>query len=61
MVAPYVTGTISLSLSYQSKVNVNNNGKSISKAVKPRLERIAIDLGQVGKDNIYASGLIDIQ
>ncbi|MGY0372742.1 S8 family serine peptidase [Clostridium sp. JNZ J1-5] len=61
MVAPHVTETVSLPLSYQSKVDVNNDGKCTSEAIKSRLKRTAIDLGQVGKDNIYASELIDIQ
>lgn len=61
MASPHVAGAAALVLSIPTKCDYNSDGKCSPAEVQQRLEETARDLGAVGKDNLYGSGLIDAE
>jgi subtilisin len=59
MAAPHVTGAAALIIDTK-KCDLNLDGICTSAEVQQRLEQTAIDLGDVGKDNLYGSGLVNV-
>lgn len=59
MAAPHVAGVAALVLSVPAKCDTNGDGACNPAEVQARLEGTAEDLGTVGKDNLYGSGLVD--
>lgn len=61
MAAPHVTGVAALVLTQTVECDVNFNGTCSPAEVKLRLEATAEDLGTVGQDDLYGSGLVDAE
>lgn len=61
MAAPHVTGAAALVLTQTAKCDFDLNGICSPAEVQKRLEATAEDLGVVGRDNLYGSGLVDAQ
>lgn len=61
MAAPHVTGVAALVLSVPSKCDLNLDGKCTPSEVQQRLEATATDLGSLGKDDLYGSGLVNAE
>lgn len=59
MAAPHVTGVAALVLNQTLKCDIDLNGSCSPAEVQQRLEATARDLGEIGKDNLYGSGLVD--
>lgn len=60
MASPHVAGAAALLLSVPSKCDLNLDGVCTSAEVQARLESTATDLGAVGKDSLYGSGLLNV-
>lgn len=61
MAAPHVTGVAALILSVPGKCDFGGDGKCSPAEVQQRLETTAEDLGAMGKDDVYGSGLVDAE
>lgn len=61
MAAPHVTGTAALILSIPAKCDLDLDEKCSPAEVQQRLELTAKDLGAVGKDTLYGSGLVNAE
>lgn len=59
MAAPHVTGIAALLLATPEKCDINRNGIVSPEEVKNRLESTCIDLGGIGKDDIFGAGLVN--
>jgi hypothetical protein len=59
MAAPHVTDATALTIDTK-KCDLNLDGICTPAEVQQRLEQTAIDLGDVGKDNLYGSGLVNV-
>ncbi len=59
MVAPHVTGAAALTIDTK-KCDLNLDGVYTPAEVQQKLEQTAIDLGDLGKDNLYGSGLVNV-
>ncbi len=59
MATPHVTGAAALLLTMPAKCDLDLNGACDPSEVQQRLESTARDLGVVGKDDFYGSGLVD--
>ena len=58
--APHVAGAAALLLSNPLKSDLNGDGIISSIEIKQRLQDTAEDLGELGKDDTYGAGLLDI-
>lgn len=61
MAAPHVAGVAALVLTQTAKCDTDRNGSCSPLEVQQRLEATAEDLGTVGKDNLYGTGLVDAE
>jgi subtilisin family serine protease len=59
MAAPHVTDAAALTIDTK-KCDLNLDGICTPAEVQQKLEQTAIDLGDVGKDNLYGSGLVNV-
>jgi subtilisin family serine protease len=60
MAAPHVAGAAALLLSVPAKCDLDLSGFCSPDEVQARLESAAIDLGAVGRDDLYGAGLLDV-
>ena len=61
MASPHVAGTAALVLTQTTKCDSDLNGICSPAEVQQRLEATAEDLGAVGRDDLYGSGLVDAE
>jgi len=61
MAAPHVTGAAALVLTQTAKCDTDLSGSCSPAEVQQRLEATAEDLGIVGRDGLYGSGLVDAE
>ena len=61
MAAPHVTGAAALVLTQVAKCDTDSSGSCSPAEVQQRLEATAEDLGTVGRDDLYGSGLVDAE
>jgi len=61
MAAPHVTGSSAMVLTQTIKCDTDLNGVCSPAEVQQRLEATAEELGAIGKDNLYGSGLVDAE
>lgn len=61
MASPHVAGTAALVLSVTEKCDTDLNGVCSPLEVKQRMETAVLDLGILGFDNLYGSGLISAE
>jgi len=61
MASPHVAGAAALVLSVPSRCDYNTDGGCSPAEVLQRLGETAQDLGDVGRDNLYGYGLVDLQ
>ena len=61
MAAPHVTGAAALVLTQVAKCDTDSSGSCSPAEVQQRLEATAEDLGTVGRDDLYGSGLVNAE
>ena len=60
MASPHVAGAVALLLSVPAKCDLDLSGSCSPDEAQARLEATAIDLGLLGKDSLYGSGLLNV-